>query len=117
MNFNHLSYREVSSATCFSLMCNFIEIVYPLSDGLIFLQSSSCISDREEEDIYDLAYKYQGTAREQVHLQHQQQQQNRFAHPRMFQTSATASPRSSKPTSPAASSLAEQRSSKLSPSG
>ena len=98
-------------------MCDFVEIVVRLSDHLIFLQSSSCISDREEDDIYDLAYKYQGTSREQVHLQHQQQQQNRFAHPRMFQTASTASPWSSKPTSPAASSLAEQRSSKLSPSG
>ena len=84
-----------------------------------FFQSSSCISDREEEDIYDFANKYQGTTatttREQLHLQQQQQQQSRFGHPRMFQT---ASPRSSKPTSPATSSLAEQRSSsKLSPSG
>ena len=68
------------------------------------------MSDREEEDIYDFATKYQGPARE-----HLQQQQQRFAHSRMFQT---ASPRSSKATSPPASSLAEQRpSSKLSPSG
>ena len=101
-------------------MIFFVEIVLLLSDHLIFFQSSSCISDREEEDIYDFANKYQGaTSREQFLLQ-QQQQPHRFAHPRMFQTASTASPRSSKPTSPAASSLAaEQRSSasKLSPSG
>ena len=85
-----------------------------------FFQSSSCISDREEEDIYDFANKYQGTTtREPLLLQHTQQQ--RFTHsPRLFQMASTASPRltASKPTSPAASSLAEQRSSsKLSPSG
>ena len=68
------------------------------------------MSDREEDDIYDFATKYQGTSREQL------QQQQRFAHSRLFQT---ASPRSSKATSPpSTSSLAEQRpSSKLSPSG
>ena len=41
---------------------------------LISLQSSSCLSDREEEDLYDYAFNYNGRV-EQQHLRQQQQQQ------------------------------------------